>query len=445
MKNIQVLSLLLLLSCGQMYGNANPDLAFVLAYQNIDAMKKNITSDNNDMHARDLLDVMNESIDFDAMQQQALAAAQAGMILDGVPLDADKIAEDNKELQKRIKKLKKNIKKFEKDGVVAWEKKKIDNRRDNRDKKQNELDENLAQLQSMKDAQAAEASIDNIREQNAITFDEALESYIASFGQCYVVPGKVYGTSVIISSNENQNIAITYNEYDQLLATVQKAANQFPSVMITLDLVDSDEDVEVSVADVANYISNMPTNNGSWARFALQSAAIAAVTIGASAVAYNMYQGEDWNSSRALNDASDATAKAYNNALETEAGQKAQALAVQVQEAKNQAFEKALNSPVGQTLQEKMQYAQEQAQVAGDALINSSAAQSVESGWAKALNLVGYQTSGQQANARQETIKNIEQGGTFNPSPYVAPIANSNNHDNSMSAAEEATFNEYFA
>jgi len=377
MKKIQVLSLFLLLACGQIYGGANPDLAFVLAYKNINVLNKAIAAGNDDTQANKVLDAMDEFINFDIEQAAALKASQDGILFKGKPVDPAQVAAKNAELQKRIKTLNDNISKFKKGGVVAWEEKKAHNRNKEKNKKQKQLHANLAAL-------SEQDSINNLREQNALAIEAAIEYYIATFGQCYVQQGKMYGSSIVISSDQDQQLAITINEYDRLMATLQKAANQFPSVMITLDMIDSDQDQEASISDVASYISNMPASSGSWAMFALKAAVGIGATIAASAVAYNLYQGKEWNSSAA-----------YDDAMSTQAGQKAQALVNQAKIAGDKAYNDVINSSYGKSAQEKAQYAQAAAEKAVNDVMNSSAAQSIENAFTKTMNAMGYQTPAQ--------------------------------------------------
>ena len=377
MKKIQVLSLFLLLACGQIYGSANPDLAFVLAYKNINVLNKAIAAGNDDTQANKLLDDIDFCIEFEIEGAAALKASQDGVLFKGKPVDPAQVAAMNAKLEKRIKTLNHNISKFEKGSVVAWEEKKVHNR----NKEKNKIHKQLAANQA---ALSNQDSINNLRDQNILAVDIAIENYIATFGQCYAQPGKMYGSSIVISSDQDQQLAITINEYNRLMATLQKAASQFPSVMITLDMIDSDEDMQASIKEVASYINNMPASSGSWSMFALKAAVGIGATIAAGAVAYNLYQGKEWNNSAA-----------YDDAMNTQAGQQAQALVNKAKEAGDQAYNNAMSSSYGKSAQEKAQYAQAAAEKAVNDVMNSSAAKSIETTFTKTMNAMGYQTTAQ--------------------------------------------------
>ena len=377
MKKIQVLSLFLLLACGQIYGSANAELSFILAYQNIDTFNKSISAGNDDMQAVALLNAMSECIAFDQQQVAALKSAQGNMLFKGKPVDPAQVEAANAKLQARIKKLNNNMSAYKKGGVVEWEKDKFKARKKEKKNKQEQLAANQAAL-------SEQDSINNLREQNAIALDDAIESYIATFGQCYAQAGTMYGSSIVISSDQDQKVAITPNEYNQLVSTLQNAASQFPSIMITLDMVDSDQDMQASISDVTSYIKNMPVTTGSWAMFALKSAVTAAVIAGTAIVGYNLYQGEEWNSSRAIDDA-----------MDTQAGQQAQALAAQAKSAGDKAYNDAMNTSYGKSAAQAAQDATAAAQNAANAVMNSSVGQAVEKGWTTTVNALGYETQAQ--------------------------------------------------
>lgn len=310
MKKIKVLSLLMLLASTKIDSIAsnNPELSFILAYQALDNFARTVSSDRDDVGALQLLDFMNNSIAFDAQQKQQIAAAKDGYLSKGTPLDPAKIAQQNKDLAARIAVLDHNIKEFKKGGVTAKENKKVDNRRQERKQAEALIKKNTAALavqnaalaDAEQKAQAAQALI----EQNELAFEQALEAYIASFGQVYTNNG-----SIIISSKYNQNMPITPKEYAQLMATLKNGANQFGSnILITLDLENA---APATIKDIASYVGNMAPAGASWAsyaKYALAATAVTAAAIGAAAIAYNVYQDKDWN------DTGDALA-AYNAGL----------------------------------------------------------------------------------------------------------------------------------
>src|SRR3989338_7933020 len=109
MKNIKILSLFLLLASAQIYGVANPELRFILAYQAIDSLGKAVSIDLDDMAAQQLIQAMNYSIDFDIAQKQQLAAVQGSFWARGVALDASQLQQQNTDLQQQINNLEKEI------------------------------------------------------------------------------------------------------------------------------------------------------------------------------------------------------------------------------------------------------------------------------------------------------------------------------------------------
>jgi hypothetical protein len=302
MKNISVLSLLLLFASTQMDAmTANPDLLFGLAYQTIDKLNKDIASGNDDLGALQLLDVMNNCIAFDADQQKALDNAKNTYLYNGVPLDLAKIAADDKKLNADIKNYNKDIDKLSNSSkadvlhtLAVANKNKIKDRKKARDAKQAQLNKNMAAIKAnqagMTTAQSAQAAIKVLRAQNALAFEHALESYISLYGQCYAKSGNMWGSSTIISSKYDQNTAITPREYSQLVTTLQNAVSPFGStVTIALAIEDS---AHVSISDVAGYINNMQPSR-SWASFGINvgiGAAIAGTAVVAIVAASNMYQ-----------------------------------------------------------------------------------------------------------------------------------------------------------
>jgi hypothetical protein len=439
MKKIQVLSLFLLLACGQIYGSANAELAFILAYQDIDAFKKNIFADNDDMHASSLINSMKECIAFDKEQQNAIKASINGTFFNGKPIDPAQVAAADAKLQARIKTLNNHISDYKKGGVSASEKNNVHARRKNKQNKKDELAGNQSVL-------SAQDSINNLRAQNALALNDAIESYIATFGQCYVKPGSVYGSSIVISSDQDKNLAITPQEYNNLVATLQSAAAQFPSIMITLDMVDSDQEMQASISDTVSYIQNMPVSSGSWTSFILKSTVAAAVITATAIVGYNLYNGEDWNSSKAINDA-----------MDTQAGQQAQALAAQAKAAGDQAYNNSMNSSYGKSAVQAAQDATAAAQNAANAVMNSAPAKSIESVWTKTVNALGYQTQAQiNANAQlaaaqtatqlaaAQAAKNLADAQAAQELMQQVAAVYQQQSNNSWNAADQAMYNQYF-
>lgn len=292
MKNINVLSLLTLLAFGQIYGGAAPDISFISAYRAIDELTKTISSDNDDAVALNLLQIMNICIAFDLAQQQALKATQDTFMFKGTPLDSAKIAAAHKELQSNINASNSHIKKLSKS---KNNNNKLNNNQQARNEAQANLDATIAAINenqsSMTVAQAGQKKIGALRAKNALVLEQAIESYVGSLGQCYTKQGVV-----VISSKYNQNLPITPKEFNQLITTLNNSFSQFGSnVMITLELQGS---APVTIDNVAKSINNMPLSSSSyasWALFGLKAAAVTAATVAAGAIAYNVYQGKNWN------------------------------------------------------------------------------------------------------------------------------------------------------
>lgn len=312
MKNIKILSLLTLLSFGQMYVNANPDLSFVLTFQAIDELDKSISSDNDDIGALNFLKTMEDSINFDIKQQKALNGAKNTYLYNGVPLDLKEIAEDNKDLKDRIKTLDNNISEFKKGGVLPHERKKYNNRLEERRQAKTKLDANIDAIEANKDAmthaQQAQAKIATLRAKNSLVIEQAIESYIISFGRAYIKPGT---STIVISSKYNENLPITPKEYQQLVATLSKAAKQFGStIMIDLPLENL---APMTISEVIKCINNMPltASNASWAMFGLKASLGIAAAIAAGGIAYNLYQDKAWNDTSDAQALFDAAYQAY--------------------------------------------------------------------------------------------------------------------------------------
>ena len=292
MKNINVLSLLTLLAFGQIYGSASPDISFISAYRAIDELTRNISSDNDDADALNLLQAINNSIAFDVAQKQTLNAAKNTYLYNGTPLDPAKINANHKELQNNINVLNSLVKKLHKS---KNNNNRLNNNQNSRNQAQANLDATIdainANQSSMTIDQAGQKMIAALRAKNALISEQAIESYVGSLGQCYTKQG-----TIVISSKYNQNLPITPKEFNQLITTLHNAFSQFgPNVMITLELQGSGP---VTIEDVVKSINNMPLSSSSyasWALFGLKAAAVTAATVAAGAIAYNVYQGKNWN------------------------------------------------------------------------------------------------------------------------------------------------------
>ncbi|MDP3788702.1 MAG: hypothetical protein Q8Q60_05310 [Candidatus Chromulinivorax sp.] len=411
MKNTKVLSLLLLLASTQMYSFAavaNPDLLFVQACQTLKKLEIDIQWDSDGVGAIQLLDIANKCIDYDVNQQKSLDASKNTFLYKGVPLDLAKIEAENKNLQNDLKNIKNSIHRL--DDAYTANKGKIKDRKRDRTRKEKQLDENKAAIAAnaaaMTTAQTAEATIKVLREKNALAFEDAIESYIALYGQCYS-SGSMWGSSTVISSKYDDNIAITPNEYNQLVATLQNAVAPFNNVTLELS---SDQDMHVNVSQILGFLANMkPAANRSWAQFGMNvgiGAAIAAGAIVAIGAASNAYQGKDLldtgDASALLNSGVSNVSNAYDAAINSSAGQQLTDLISQANSAGQVAYQNILNSSAGQATQATLENAQAAGQSTFDAIINSQAAQAVQNNYLNALSALGYQNLD-----RQDLIENF--------------------------------------
>jgi hypothetical protein len=325
MNNKKVLSWLLLLASINTYIGAmhNSELGFIFAVECANTLVQTVLSDSDDVIALKLLQTMNDSITFDATQKKALASSQNSFLYKGVPLDPAKIQAQHKILKKQIDNYNKDIKelKVSNNTLMPIHKKTIKEREHDRNETQQQLNDTWAIIntyaiqypelvhniiQQLFDHLATmnvsspyeiQANVDSVNllmliSKNQLAFEQALESYINFFGQCYTQAGSVYGSTTIISSKYNQDMPITPKEYTQLVTTLNNAYSQFGSaVTITLPLNNS---TPATIQDVANYINNKSPQSSSFATYAsygLAAAATATAAIAASAIAYNMYQG----------------------------------------------------------------------------------------------------------------------------------------------------------
>lgn len=296
MKNMKILSLFLLLASAKMYGAAlaNPDLGFILSYQISVEFNQQSSLDRDDVAALKLIATMSDALASDLSIKKQISDTTDRFLKRGVPLDPAQLAAQNKELQDRINTLDHNIKEFRKGGIMPTEQKKYNRRLEERREKHAALDANIADADSLTKAKGLLA-------QNSLVYEQALESYLASFGQCYQQDGMM-----IISSRYKKDQPITPKEFNQLIAVLQNGYKQFGSdIKVDLPLAKAPQ---VSIQDVMGYINNMPVPAQGWSYSSYAKAAgLAAAIAGAAYVGYNIYQGKDWN------DTSNA-ANAYNAA-----------------------------------------------------------------------------------------------------------------------------------
>lgn len=301
MKKINAISLLFLLASAQMYGitQAGADLAFVLACQAADSFYDVTESDADDIIAVQIIEFMNNCIATDANLKEELAASVNGYLFKGKPLDPLAIAAQDKKLQDSIKNYNNNIKKLKGSNktLAPVHKGKINSRQNARDDQKAKLKENLTAIQANTTAEnVAKANADminNLIEQNQLSLDQAIEYYIATFGQCYTLPGSVYGSSIVISSRYNKNMPITPNEYNDLVSSLNQASSQFGST-ISIQLALGDNGVDATIKDVAGYVSKMAPSSASYSTYAFVGLGTAAAIV--SAMAYNINaQGKDWS------------------------------------------------------------------------------------------------------------------------------------------------------
>ena len=298
MKKIKALSLLMLLGSAQLDSAAatNPELAFVLSYQALDNFARTVSSDLDDNGATQLLNFMTVAISFDAQQKQQLAASQDGYLSKGTPIDPQNIAAQNKQLQARIGVLNANIKALQSSNktMAVAHSQKIADRKKSRDAGQAQLQRNMKSL-------ATQNAVQSLIAQNQLAFEQALETYIASFGQVYANQG-----SIVISSKYNKEMPITPKEYAQFVATLKNASSQFGSaVTINLNLNNA---APATIKDVIGYVGNMAPAGASYlsyAGYALAATALTAAAIATVAAVTNLKQDKDWYD----------TNNAYNNAM----------------------------------------------------------------------------------------------------------------------------------
>lgn len=325
MKKINVLSLFILLSFAQMYAsasvngaNSNPQLLFVLAAQAANVLDEQSISDSEDVVAAGIIQSMNKFISIDKNLQKQLQAAQAGTFFNGKPINAADLEKADNDLQNAINGYNSNLKKLRgKGGAAAGaNKSKIDKETKNRNAKQAQLDANKVTLQSNATAQGKIASLNTTIQQNALAFEQALETYISRLGLSYAKSGSVYGSTTIIASKDNANEPITPKEYAQLIKTLQAAASEFGSnVTITLALQDGSK-IKASISDVVSYMNNMSPSSASYLTFTnvgLGAVAAVAAAIGANALV-NYSQGNALIDTTNLQNLGNAAGQAISNA-----------------------------------------------------------------------------------------------------------------------------------
>jgi len=276
MKYINFLSLMFLLAPAVITCNSgNPELYFIFAAQAIDGLKNSITEGNENNIAKNLIVSMNNLIDFDAQQQKAIAASQSSFFSKGKTLNINEMNDSINKLKADIKKYNSDIKALEGSNktLAPINKSKINDRKKSRAQKQEQLEQQIASENDFEKAQ-------NLVAQNRLDFEHALESYITAFGQCYTVPGSLYGSSIIISSKHDKKLAITTSEFKDLINMLNKAANQFGSnVQVTLALENT---APVKISDIVTFMNNMNPSLASYASYAAVGGVILA--IGAEAI-----------------------------------------------------------------------------------------------------------------------------------------------------------------
>lgn len=300
MKKRNIISLIFLFVSTQIYGSttANPALAFVIACQAADSLYNTAEETYDTEIAAQIIDFINQCILIDKNLQQELAASVNGYLFKGKPLDPKAIAAQNAQLQKDIKNYDQNIKKLKgsNNTMSVAHKEKIKNRQENRKKQQQKLQQNITALQANQkaenDAQTQANIVKNLIEQNQLSVDQAIEYYIATFGQCYTQAGSIYGSTTVISSRQNKNTPITPAVYNDFIQSLNQAANQFGTT-ISISLALNDGVVEVSIKDVASYVANKAPSSTSYTTYALVGLGITAATVAALA-ANNIAQGRDW-------------------------------------------------------------------------------------------------------------------------------------------------------
>lgn len=316
MKNMKILSLFLLLASAKMYGAAlaNPDLGFILSYQISVEFNQQSSFDRDDVAALKLLTTMSDALASDISIKKQISDTTDRFLRRGVPLDPAQIAAQNKELQDRISTLDHNLKEFRKNGVLPHERDKYNRRKKEREEKKDALAANIADADNMTKAKGLLA-------QNSLVYEQALESYLASFGQCYQQDGMM-----IISSRYKKDLPITPKEFNQFIAVLQNGYKQFGAdIKVDLPLAKAPQ---VSIQDVINYMNNMPVPAQGWSYSSYAKAAgLAAAIAGAAYVGYNIYEGKDWNDTSNAANMYNATAGGVSSAgqyfADTQAGKAA--------------------------------------------------------------------------------------------------------------------------
>ncbi|MBV8661292.1 MAG: hypothetical protein JO129_04060 [Candidatus Dependentiae bacterium] len=309
MKNMNVLSLFILLSSAQIYSTyANPQLLFVFAAQAANILDETAVSDTEDSVAVGIINTMNSCISLDQNLQAQLKSAQGGMLYGGTPINVAAIKKANQQLENAINGYNSNLKKLRGAGGTAAtaNRAKINAETKHRNEKQKQLATNQAVLQANTTAQGKIASLNTTVQQNMLAFEQALETYIATFGQCYIKSGSVYGSTTIISSKDNIGEPITPKEYAQLIKTLQAAATQFGSNVTVTLAINGGSTATANISNVISYMNNMSPSSASYLTYAAYGlgavAATAALIAGANA-AYNYSQGQSLTDTTAVQNA----------------------------------------------------------------------------------------------------------------------------------------------
>jgi len=324
MKNIKFLSILALLTANQLYSSANPSLYFALAAQTSNALSESIILETQDKTAQSLIAAMNNYIQFDKdveAQMPGLFDYITGSTADIASLKAS--ADKNKSDYERFKS---SIKKMEKSGggITAGEKKNVNRRRNDRDDAKKDLEKDLAAIErktaSMKSKQDKINELTALQKQNILSFEQALDDYITEFGMFSAQPGTLFGETIIISSNYDQNAPITPKQYNNLLETLDNAIKQFETIdsedgrvtseniMVTLDNSFDGAEKAVNLVNIVKGINKISLGDGFVISNYLPSNYVLAGLVGAAAITglalagYNYSQGLDLLDSQVINE-----------------------------------------------------------------------------------------------------------------------------------------------
>ncbi|MGZ6255247.1 MAG: hypothetical protein ACXWL5_04625 [Candidatus Chromulinivorax sp.] len=317
MKNFKILFLLFMGASAQIYSGASVSVLLITAYESAKQLNLVAQTDNDDIQAQKLIENMNDCLQSSVNLLNQLQAAKNGLLFKGKPLDVNQVNAEIEKTEKKIKEYKSDIHKLSKNGLAAANHKKILNRRHSRDEQMKALHANQALLKANSSAEALVNSVQALIAQNILAFEQAVESYIATFGQVYQKAGNVYGSTTYISSIYNPAMPITLKEYHDFMDALNKGSQVFGSnVSISLGL---NNGVEASLDQVASYVGNVAPSK-SFATYAAYGAASLAILAGAAvvgAIAYNHATGQDLLSTKSVNEGYQAAINSASNFSET--------------------------------------------------------------------------------------------------------------------------------